>query len=417
MSSVVGSSGETLLISRPARLKTQEFGCGVLGAGAAELDYAPAQEISERLRKIVDSGELGYALPSDLVDLKQSTSAWHERSMGWSPRPENFVATPDITSAFSYFLLTLAPLDGPVLVPSPGYSKLKQVALELGFEVLNYTVQRSSNGYAYSLDQISEHLRTSRRGVLVLLHPHNPTGYLAQKAELEMIARIVDEFGAIVFSDEIHGPLWLEDEPHLPYAASSDIAREHTVTAVSSSKAWGLSGARVTQLAFPSGEMARRVQAGRQQAFIEGAVGALGVQASIAAYDRGGDWLEALRSRLRSNREVVTKFAAESPIICNYIQPQSSFLAWMELKMDAKSESAAQLLRDRSRLGVLGAEEFDWPQASYFRLNFGSPPVMVEQCLSLISSAAATNEDARLKGRNSPSRALKIKGSTYVKQK
>ncbi|PWJ64018.1 aminotransferase class I/II-fold pyridoxal phosphate-dependent enzyme [Rathayibacter iranicus] len=416
MSPVIRQGQERpLLRFRPARLKASEFEHGVLGAGSAELDYAPAQEISERLGSIVRRGQLGYALPEDLVELKHAAASWHRRTLSWAPQPEDFIAAPDIASAFAYFLLTMASADSRVLVPNPGYPKLKRVASALGFETLNYSVDRIQGGYAYSLSDIETHLRENRGCVVVLLHPHIPTGHLASKAELEKLATVVDKYRATVFSDEVHAPLWLEDEPHLPYAASSNLARQHTTTAVSTSKTWGVSGARVTQLIVPTDRRARHEQEKARRVLLEGAVTALGVQASIVAYDQGGPWLEALRARLRANRELVDRFVDQSSVIGDYVPPRSSFVAWMELAVNTSHESAAQLLLRRSRLGVLGAADFDSPRAGFFRLNFGSAPDVVERCLSLIADAGS-EEDPQCEQTGISGCALDIDGSAHVKQ-
>lgn len=388
-------AGDDLLRFREARLKAKEFGDGVVGAGSAELDYAPASVISRRLRGAIDRGDLGYALPRDLFDLSEATASWYERAMAWRPKLESLAVAPDITSAFAFVLMSMARSDGPVLVPRPGYTKLRRVASELGFEVLEYAVRRTRDGHAYALDEIEEHLRARRRGVLVLIHPHNPTGHLAKKAELEALGRIVERHGALVFSDEVHAPLWLEDEPHMPYASSSGAARQHTVMALSSSKAWGLSGVRVTQLVLPDGALGTRAREGSLLSLLEGSVSSLGVQASIVAYEYGNPWLAALRARLRDNRDRLTAFAAESPVISDYVPPGSSFLAWMSLAMDLSSETAAQLLQRRARLGVLGAEEFGSSSTTWFRLNFGSTPEKVEQYMSLIAHMATSDNDAR----------------------
>ena len=388
-----GRARDDLLCFRPARLKATEFGDGVLGAGSAEIDFAPPSAISQRLRAVINRGDLGYALPRDLIDLSEATSSWHEHHMAWRPKPENLVVAPDITSAFAFVLMSSARPAGPVLVPRPGYPKLRRVASELGFEVLEYAVHRTPDGHAYALDEIEEHLRGRRRGLVVLLHPHNPTGHLAQVAEMEAIGRIVERHGALVFSDEVHAPLWLEDEPHVPYASSSSAARQHTVTALSSSKAWGLSGARVTQLVLPDGATGIWARESSLLSFLEGSVSALGVQAAIAAYEHGDPWLAALRSRLRENRDLITSFAAGA-VISDYVPPGSSFLAWMSLTKDTTPETTAQFLQRRARLGVLGAEEFGSSCTTWFRLNFGSTPEVIERCLSLIAYAATINEDA-----------------------
>lgn len=382
----------SLLRFQQSRLKNAEFGADVVGAGSAELDFAPAPAITQHLKSIVTRGELGYALPRDFFDLFEATSNWHKQTMLWRLQPENLVAAPDITTAFSFVLMTLICPGAPVLVPCPGYPKLRHIAVELGFEVLEYGVRRTPTGYTYALDEIEEHLRGRKQGLVVLLHPHNPTGYLAQKAELEELGKIVDRYGALVFSDEIHAPLWLDNHPHVPYVSVSDVTQQHTVTALSSSKAWGLSGVRVTQIALPDGEVGKRAKRGALS-LLGSSVSALGVQASIAAYKESDSWLAELRTRLRANRALITSFAAESTLISDFVPPGSSFLAWIKLGIETGAETASEFLQHRARLGVLGAAEFGSLSTAWFRLNFGSNLETVRRCLSLIARMGNINHD------------------------
>ena len=74
----------------------------------------------------------------------------------------------------------------------------------------------------------------------VLCNPHNPTGTVADRAELEAIAEIVERHGGRVFADEIHAPLRFDGRPFIPYASVSEATAAHTITGTSASKAWNI---------------------------------------------------------------------------------------------------------------------------------------------------------------------------------
>ena len=78
------------------------------------------------------------------------------------------------------------------------------------------------------------------RTAYLLSNPHNPTGTVHTPAELEALARVADEHGVRVLSDEIHGPLVLPTSTFTPYLTVPGAERGVTVT--SASKAWNLAG-------------------------------------------------------------------------------------------------------------------------------------------------------------------------------
>src|SRR5699024_11273664 len=73
--------------------------------------------------------------------------------------------------------------------------------------------------------------------LLVLCNPHNPTGRVFTRGELEEVAALVDRKGGRVFSDEIWMPLTLSGD-HLPYADLRESAATPTITAAEASKAF-----------------------------------------------------------------------------------------------------------------------------------------------------------------------------------
>src|SRR5699024_5416423 len=85
-------------------------------------------------------------------------------------------------------------------------------------------------------------------GLLALCNPHNPTGRVFTRGELEAIAALVERKGARVFSDEIWMPLVLGGRTHTPYASIGESAAGHSVTAVAASKAFNMPGLKCAQL-------------------------------------------------------------------------------------------------------------------------------------------------------------------------
>ncbi len=133
---------------------------------------------------------------------------------------------------------------------------------------------------------------------LVLCHPHNPIGKVYSASELQQLCELVEQAGALVFSDEIHAPIMLSnDEVHIPYASVSPAAAAHSMTAISASKAFNIPGTKCCQVVLTSEEHRDIWQ--RVGGWYEHQTSVLGVYATIAAYDRGAGWLAGALEYLR----------------------------------------------------------------------------------------------------------------------
>src|SRR5262249_5055113 len=133
--------------------------------------------------------------------------------------------------------------------------------------------------------------------------PHNPLGRVYTAAEMKQLTDVVDRHGGLVFSDEVHAPLVYPGMRHVPYAATSDTAASHTMTAMSASKAWNRprrKGAPV--IVSDEADRQRWDELGH---FATRGASNPGVAANIAAFRHGEPWLDEVLSYLDETRKLL----------------------------------------------------------------------------------------------------------------
>ena len=134
---------------------------------------------------------------------------------------------------------------------------------------------------------------------LVLASPHNPTGRVLPRGELEAIAERCAEHEVWVLADEIHAPLTLPGATHVPWLEASDAARRWGVTVTSASKAFNLAALKAALIV--TADPAARDLVARMPPLHEHA-GLLGAIAAEAAFDDGDPWFDAVIAQLDANR-------------------------------------------------------------------------------------------------------------------
>ena len=148
---------------------------------------------------------------------------------------------------------------------------------------------------------------------LVLANPHNPTGHVPARAELERIAERCAAHDAWVLADEIHAPLVLPGASHTPWLELSDAARACGIALTSASKAFNLAGLKAA-LVVTASDRARRAVARLPD--LADRAGLLGVIAAEAAFADGDPWLDAVLERLDGNRALLAdRLAAALPAV------------------------------------------------------------------------------------------------------
>ncbi len=140
---------------------------------------------------------------------------------------------------FNFMNTVLVPGD-EVVVHSPRYQSLGEVAGSIGARVINWEAD-AEKGWALDVDFLKDHLNLRTRAVVVNF-PHNPTGFLPDSAFMTALSDLSLQHGFIVFSDEVYRGLEYDRSHRLP--AFADI-NEQAVSLGVMSKTYGLAGLRI----------------------------------------------------------------------------------------------------------------------------------------------------------------------------
>jgi aspartate/methionine/tyrosine aminotransferase len=128
-----------------------------------------------------------------------------------------------------------------VIVVSPCYQSLAEVARANGCEVTPWELRRQGDGWALDFDALERAL-TPRTRLLVINFPHNPTGHLPTLPELERVIGLCRDRNLYLFSDEMYQQL--EPTPEVRLPAICDVY-ERGISLSGLSKSFGLPGLRI----------------------------------------------------------------------------------------------------------------------------------------------------------------------------
>ena len=343
----------------------------VLPMWVAELDVPLAPAVADVLQRALADGDTGYASPAVLAPAFAGFAA---RRWGWAVDVGRCWPVADVMVGVGEALrLLTGPGDGVVVCP-PVYHPFFSVPVE--HERVVVQVPLAADG-ALDLPGIDRALAGGARAVL-LSSPHNPTGRVWTAAELQALDDVVSAHGAVVVSDEIHAPLTLSGATFTPYLAGGD---RSAVAVVSASKAFNLAGLKAALLVAGSPAVAERLASVPEDVAYR--CGHLGGLASVAAWESGDDWLDALLVHLDRNRRLLAELLPDG---VGYAPPQASYLAWLDLRSSGLAAPAAHLL-ERGRVALVEGSDFGAPGEGFARLNLGTTRAVLEEGVRRVRSA------------------------------
>jgi len=256
----------------------------------------------------------------------------------------------------------LAPGDR-VVVMTPCYQSLKDVAGSIGCEVVEWALVDTERGWRLDLERLDDLLSDETR-LLVTNAPHNPTGYLPSRAEWKRIAGLVEERDARWFSDEMYRGL----EP------VGDLALEPGASCVpgalslwGTSKSFGCPGLRIGWLACTDAALLTRIEELKDYTSIcSNAPGELLARAALLARD---ELLQRNRERIAAHRTLVDELCVDHADLLRWHAPIAGPVALARIEGETASAHAGRVRTEAGALLVPG-KLFDLDD-HYLRIGLG----------------------------------------------
>lgn len=373
---------------------TTQDGEPTLGAWVAEMDFGTSPAVKDRLITAINDGFLGYPPRWVGPGVKQALTEFLERRYGWVAKEEWIQVSMSILSALRLTIDELTRVGSAVIVPTPAYMPFLTIPGEFGREAIQVPSLHTPNcddpKAAWSLDLVGiEDGLKAGAGLVILCNPWNPTGRSLSVEELRALHDVVVRYDALVFSDEVHAPLMLDDPGgFVSYASLGPTFAEHTLTAVAASKAWNIAGLNCAQVIIPDNALRARYEDAPKARY--GDATALGQLAAIPAYLESDQWLADVIAQVNANLDVLD--AALKGTGVDYCRPEATYLAWIGFEGVAGVEDPAATLRDQYQVAVNAGSTLGAGYERWIRVNAAMSPKPWAQVVAAIAELAQPEE-------------------------
>ena len=351
----------------------------VLPMWVADMDFQTAPCIIEALRKRVDHGIFGYTrVPEEYYE---AVISWFRRRHQWQIEREWFIYTSGVVPALSAVIKALANEGDNILTLTPVYNCFFSSIRNNGCKLSSCALKYENNTFSIDFDDLERRAADPKTPLLLLCNPHNPSGRVWTREELQRIGDICIKNNVIVVSDEIHCEIVHPGYKYIPFASISEEFQKHSVTCISPSKAFNIAGLQIANIIVENDEWRRRIDKAININEVCD-VNPFGVIATIAAYNEGGEWLDELLKYIHANylffKEYCEKHFPQFPVA----PLEGTYLAWMDCRsLGVPSEQLEEDIMAKEKLWLNAGSMYGKEGEGFMRWNLACPRQFVEEGL------------------------------------
>ncbi len=353
----------TLAISAKAKAMKQA-GEDVVNFGAGEPDFNTPEHIIKAAEDALERGCTKYTPAAGLPELRRAICDKFARDNGLEYEPSQIIVSNGAKhSIFNVCFALLEPGENEeVIIPAPYWLTYPEVVKVCGGVPVIVNTQKKNN-FKITPEELRAAI-TPKTKLFIFNSPCNPTGAVYSEAEVRALAKVCEETGIWVLSDEIYEKLVYGETKPFSMAAVSPWMMDHTITVNGVSKTYAMTGWRIGYLGAPL-EVAKAISSFQSHATSN--------PNSIAQYAT----IKALNSPEASVEEMVARFARRRLALIERVSemkdvyciiPEGAFYAMLVVsstygksfgsKKITDSVSFSDILLDAAKVAVVPGKAF-----------------------------------------------------------
>ena len=343
----------------------------ILPMWVADMDFRTAPPVVEALRKRVEHGIFGYVRVPDAY--YAAVTNWFARRHDWQIEKEWIIYTTGVVPALSAVIKALTAPGDKVMVQTPVYNCFFSSIRNNGCGMIANPLIYRNGTYQIDFADLEQKAADPSVKVLLLCNPHNPAGRVWTKQELTRIGDICIRNNVWVVADEIHCELVFPGHTYIPFASISQEFLMHSVTCTSPSKAFNLAGLQIANIISADTDIRTKIDKAININEVCD-VNPFGVEALMAAYNDGEEWLEELKQYLFANynylRVYFEEYLPEFPVATL----EGTYLVWADCSvLNQSSDETVKTLLEKEKLWVNEGSLYGEAGEGFIRINIACP--------------------------------------------
>ena len=370
----------------------------VIPLWVADMDFRVAPAIQKALQERVEHGVFGYNIVPE--SYYEAVISWFRRRHQWEIQRQWILYTTAVVPAMSCVIKALTMPGEKVLILSPAYncffSSIKNngcEVLECGLQFTVYSLQLNTDKadkssvnrklLTVNIDWIDFEAKCAdeKTTLFLLCNPHNPSGRVWTREELQRMYDICKKHGVKVVSDEIHCELIMPEHQFVPLGTITD----DCVVMNSPSKNFNTAGLQIANIICKHPSWRRRIDRAININEVCD-VNPFGIVALQAAYNESEEWIDELNQYLWGNYNVLCDFIEKNLPQWKVCRLEGTYLPWVDVSaMGIPVDTLCQRLLQEAKVWVNPGTMYG-PETGkgYVRFNIATQRSRLKEALQRI---------------------------------
>ena len=357
----------------------------VLPLWVADMDFSAPQPVLDALQKAVAHGIFGY---SDVkTPYYQAVAGWFERHFGWRLEESWLIKTPGVVCALALAVRAYTKPGDAVLIQSPVYYPFYSVVQDNDRKLVASELLYKDGRYSIDLADFEAKIRENQVKMVILCSPHNPTGRVWTRQELEGVAEICLRHNIFMLVDEIHCDFVPPEHPHTTFGLLGEEVLRHSMVCYSSNKGFNLGGLGMATLVLADDDL--RCKFNEEMSIAQTRLDNIfGMAALIAAYNDGEEWLDQAIAYVSDNKAYLDQFLRERIPQIRMIPSEGTYLVWLDCsQLPYRGMALEHFMINEAKVAFCAGYEFGEQGEAFLRMNVACPRCTLTKALEQMEKA------------------------------
>ena len=347
----------------------------------ADMNFPVVPTVQEAMIRRAQHPAYGYFLPRE--EYFEAIIRWQKTQNGVQDlKPENIGYENGVLGGVVTALNVFCSKGDSVLVHSPTYIGFSHSLENNGYRILHSPLIQDGQGvWRMDFEDMEKKLSQHMIHAAILCSPHNPTGRVWERWELEQAMALYKKYDVFVVSDEIWSDLVLEGYRHIPTQSVSEDAKMRTVALYAPSKTFNLAGLVGSYHIIYNKWIKDRCDKEASLSHYN-SMNVMSMYALLGAYEpEGYEWLEQLRQVLTGNVDWAVEFIRSRFAGVSLFKPQGTYMLFLDCRRwcEANGKTLDELLKAGWDVGVDWQDGRPFHGQHHIRMNLALPLSRVQE--------------------------------------
>ena len=350
----------------------------------SDTDFKIPKPITEKILEVAKHEIYGYSRWNN-HDFKSSITDFYKRRHNCDMKEDWVLYSPSVMYSVSILIRLLSKPKDAVLTFNPMYDSFFTVIEDNDRRLISHHLIAKNGTFVIDFPLFEKQLEEAE--ILLLCAPHNPTGRIWTKEEMDTIVSLCKKHHVKIISDEIHMDIQLRENKHIPLLSYIN-EYEDLYTASSCSKTLNVPGLIGSYLLVPNEEIRDAFLHQTRKVDFLNSVSILGMYATMVGYRECDDYIDQLNAYIRSNMEYVKSFIDKELPDFKFEIPDGTYLAWIDAReVPFTTEEIQDALVHVGKVAIMKGETYGESGTKYLRLNCGCPKSKLEDGMKRFKAA------------------------------